>query len=144
MTIRTIYAVLPALALLTGCAMDGSEGSCEPGDADGVIGGKYTFEVTVDDDAFKPTILKAQNTATVTIVLTNAGTVPHGFGVRCIKTPNDTGCPTQSCFPDEATIEPIEPGEKTTTVFDIPRVEGIYPIYSSADDDVREAQFVDQ
>ena len=133
-----------AAALLLGCGTDGSDDLCQPGDADGVIGGKYTFEVTVDDDAFKPLILKAQNTATVTIVLSNAGTVPHGFGVRCIDTPNDTGCPTRSCFPDEATIEPIEPGDKATTKFTLPRVEGIYPIYSTADGDSQEAQFVNQ
>jgi len=137
------FACLPALALLAGCAMDGSTG-CEPDDADGVVGGKYTFEVTVDDDAFQPTILKAQNTATVTVVLSNAGTVPHGFGVECIKTPNDTGCPTKSCFPDEATIEPIEPGKSATTKFAVPRVEGIYVIHSSAAGDVEEAQFVVQ
>jgi hypothetical protein len=141
---RTIHAVLPLLALLTGCAMGGSEDACQPDDADGVVGGKYTFEVTVDDDAFKPIILKAQNTATVTLVLTNAGTVAHGFRVACISTPNDTGCPTKSCFPDEATIEPILPGKKASTKFAVPRVEGIYPISSGADGDVQEAQFVVQ
>jgi hypothetical protein len=138
-----IRAVLPFFVLLMGCGSSGSEDACQPGDADGVVGGKYAFEVTVDDGAFKPIILKAQNTATVTIVLSNSGTVAHGFSVACISTPNDTGCSTKSCFPDEATIEPILPGKKATTKFAVPRVEGIYPISSSADGDAQ-AQFVVQ
>jgi hypothetical protein len=137
-----LCAILP-LCVLSGCEADGSD-ACQAGDADGVVGGHYTFHVTVDDDAFKPVILKGQNTAEITLVLTNAGTVPHGFGVRCIATPNDTGCPTKSCFPDETTIDPIEPGKMATTEFKLPLVEGIYPIYSTADGDTHEAQFVVQ
>lgn len=141
---RAACAILPVLGLCLGCSDSGADGGCQPGDQDGVIGGNYTFKVTVDDDAFTPTILKAQNTATVTVVLTNAGTKPHGFRVHCIDTPNDTGCPAESCFPEAATIDPVAPGESARTKFALPRPEGIYPISSSARGDSQEAQFVVQ
>src|SRR5262249_38702726 len=139
--------VLMCLAAVLACGCSGSGSTsgdpCEP-DVDGVIGGKYRFEVTVSDDAFVPTILKVQNTATVTLELRNEGTTPHGFAVDCIKTPNDIGCPTRSCFPDEAKIDSLGPGDTASVKFAAPRVEGIYVIRSPVENDTQTAQFVVQ
>ncbi len=132
------------LLVASGCSDGTGDGSCQPADADGVVGGKYTFQVTVDDQGFTPAILKAQNTASVTVVLHNAGSSPHGFAVACITVPNDTGCPTRSCFPDPARIDPVAPGDSATAKFVVPLVEGIYPITSTADGDTQKAQFVVQ
>jgi hypothetical protein len=132
--------------VVVGCGGgDGGSGDpCKPDDADGVVGGKYTFDVTIDDTAFTPMILKAQNTAAITLNLHNTGDAPHGFSVGCIKTPNDNGCATKSCFPDGATVDPLDPGADATLKFTVPLVEGIYPITSSADGDTATAQFVVQ
>jgi hypothetical protein len=139
------------LAALSGCSGDGADQgkssaaeSCTPDDADGVVGGKYTFDVMVDDDGFSPMILKAQNTANVTVNVRDVGTSPHGFSVGCIVTPNDTDCPTKSCFPDAATVAPLDPGSDAKLKFTVPLVEGIYPITSTADGDTQKAQFVVQ
>jgi len=133
-----------ALAL-TSAACGGDEGeggACEPDDLDGVIGGDATFEVTVDDDAFSPRILTAQNQAHVTLTLTNGGSEARGFFVECLQTPNDDGCPTESCFPDEARLDPIEPGESLTIEFEVPVVEGAYTIVSAPGESQPSAQFI--
>jgi hypothetical protein len=127
-----------------GGAGTGAGGSCMPNDADGVVGGKYTFDVTVDDDGFSPMILKAQNTSSITVNLHNGGTTQHGFAVGCIATPNDNGCPTRSCFPGDASVDPVDPGADAMLKFALPLAEGIYPITSTAGGDVIKAQFVVQ
>jgi hypothetical protein len=134
-----------ACILFFGCSGPGESGDkCQPPDADGIVGTTKTVGVTVDDDGFSPTPITAQNFTKMTIELRNAGTKPHGFAVGCVATPNDTGCPTKSCFPDDARIAPIEPGEMATAHFAVPATEQIYPVTSTADGDEIEGQFVVQ
>ena len=131
------------LLVVSACSSDeASEDLCQPDDLDGVIGGEAEFEVTVDEAAFSPRILTAQNRATVTLTLTNAGSESQGFFIECLPTPNNDGCPTASCFSDDARIEPIAPGESTNVVFEVPIVEGTYSIVSAPDRDEPSAQFV--
>ena len=131
------------LLLLPACGSDGTpEDACQPDDLDGVIGGEVEFEVTVDDKAFSPRILTAQNRATVTLTLTNAGSEPQGFFIACLPTPNDDGCPTESCFSDDARIAPLAPGESSNVVFEVPIVEGTYSIVSEPGRVEPSAQFV--
>ena len=59
-----------------------------------------------------PKIVTTQNSSTITLTLTNEGTTPHSFVVDCLPTPNSDGCPTKSCFPSEAKIEPLAPGDR--------------------------------
>jgi hypothetical protein len=135
--------LISCCALLLACGSDAEPSDiCQPDDFDGVIGGSVTFELTVDDERFRPLILTAQNRATVTLTLSNAGTEPRGFFVECLPTPNDDGCATESCFPDAARIEPIEPGESATRVFEVPLVEGTYSIVSEPGQSEPSAQFV--
>jgi hypothetical protein len=101
-----------------------------PGDTDGIIGGCYAFDLTVDDSAFAPIILKAQNRAQVNLTLRNTGTKPHGFVLDCIPTPNTNGCPSQSCFAAGSTIGPLPPGGTASTTFVTPNPEGIYNFHS--------------
>ena len=139
------WSVLFALALSSAaCSSEDGAGEdvCEPDDLDGVIGGEVPFEVTLDDDAFSPRILTAQNRALVTLTFTNDASDARGFFVECLQTPNDDGCPTESCFPDESRIEPIEPGVTVTTEFDVPLVEGVYTIVSAPGETEPSAQFV--
>ena len=49
--------------------------------------------------------------------------VPH--------TPNDDGCPAESCFPREAALSAVEPGASATTEFVTPNPEGIYYYHSA-------------
>jgi hypothetical protein len=138
-------ASLFALALSSSaCGDDEGNGgdACAPDDLDGVIGGDVTFEVTLGDDAFSPRILTAQNRAAVTLTLTNDSSGARGFFVECLPTPNDDGCPTESCFPDEARIEPIEPGTSATAEFEVPLVEGAYTIVSAPGETEPSAQFI--
>ncbi len=139
-----VRSVILALALSSIACSDeeGSEDACTPDDLDGVIGGDVSFEVTLDDDAFSPRILTAQNRAFVTLTLTNASSEARGFYVECLQTPNDDGCPSESCFPDEARIDPIEPGESATTEFEVPIVEGAYTIVSAPGETEPSAQFI--
>jgi hypothetical protein len=130
---------------LAGCSGPGGSGDkCQPGDVDGIVGGKKTVGVTVDDDGFSPTPITAQNQTTMTIQLRNTGTKPHGFAIGCVATPNDNGCPAKSCFPGEARIDPVEPGGMGTARFVVPLVEQIYPVTSTAEGDAIEGQFVVQ
>jgi hypothetical protein len=109
---------------------DGGAGPCAPPDSDGVVGGCYVFDVTVDDTGFTPRILKAQNVGQVTLHLTNAGTRPHDFTMDCIAL-GYPGCPAQSCFPSKASIASVAPGGVATTTFVVPYVEGIYDFRSN-------------
>jgi hypothetical protein len=104
--------------------------TCQPDDADGVVGTSMTFDVTVDDDGFSPPILPAQNQTKVTLILHNTGTRPHDFVIDCMPTPNDVGCPMTSCFPPSAAIPAVEPGASATATFTVPNPEGIYYFHS--------------
>jgi hypothetical protein len=121
---------------------------CYP-DNDGINGGSYTIELTVDDDGFTASspdggtkdVISTQNDAQVTLTLTNAGTMPHGFEVECTNVcPSysnlPAGCSPLACFPSNSTIAPIAPGTSTTISFDTPTPDGlIYPFKSSAPGD---------
>jgi hypothetical protein len=111
--------------------------SCKPDDSDGLVGGCYVFELTVDDTGFSPIILKAQNRAEVTLTVTNAGSKAHGFAVDCLPTPNGVGCPPQSCFSPAASVDSIAPGDHATMTFATPSPEGIYNFRSGVADDAR-------
>ena len=109
---------------------------CFP-DTDGINGGSYVFDLTVDDTGFSKTILSTENDATVTLTLKNTGTKPHGFVVACTNvTPAyptvPAGCPDLACFPSNAFIAPLNPGESKTITFDTPTPDGLdYPFSSS-------------
>ena len=110
-------------------------------DADGLTGGPYTINLTVDDNGFSKTVLNTQNDATVTFTLTNSGTKPHGFVVDCASVttvyPNlPAQCPSMICFPSNSTIAPIAPGASTTIMFFTPTPDNIiYPFKSSEPSD---------
>jgi hypothetical protein len=125
---RSVAVLFPVLAIAS-CGSP-NRNVCQPDDADGVVGGSVTFEVTVDDLGFSPSILPAQNLTNVTLNLRNAGTRPHDFVVDCMPTPNDDGCPTSSCFPPSASIAAVEPGASAATTFITPNPEGIYYFHS--------------
>jgi hypothetical protein len=135
-----VYALLAVFAF--GCNDDGEKDSCQPDDADGQIGGDYDFEVIVNDEAFTPAILTTQNESEVVLQFTNEGSSPLGFFIECLPTPNDRGCATESCFPKDAEIEPLGPGESAKITFETPIVEGIYRIFPSEDGTMPEAQWV--
>ena len=137
------WLLLAGLALACSDPADG-EDECSLDDADGIIGGSYTFEVTVDDAAFAPLVLKAQNDSAVTLRLTNTGSTPHDLTFDCLPTPNDNGCPLESCFPDEANVPVVLPGESASVTFDTPLPEGIYDFRSSQDGDTQTGQFIVQ
>jgi hypothetical protein len=137
---RTASASGVCLLLATGCSNGSGDslpvaGGCTT-DQNGVQGGRDVFFVTVTDSAFsvggadsgsmQPNIT-IENGATVTLTLYNAGTVPHGLMVLCQDTPNGNGCPMQSCFPPDADIPAVQPGQSATTTFMAPLKEGAYP-----------------
>jgi hypothetical protein len=108
---------------------DDSGSPCAPPDSDGINGGCYAFDLTVDDTTFSPIILKAQNLGQVTLHLTNMGTKPHDFVVGCIPV-SYPGCPSSTCFPSAADIAPVAPGATATATFTVPNPEGIYTFRS--------------
>jgi hypothetical protein len=129
----------PALAL-TGCdSASNAGGPCSPGDSDGVVAIDAVLDLVATDTGFSPTILNAQNLSRVTLTLTNAGTRPHGFVVDCLPTPNASGCPSTSCFPDAAALAPLEPDARATAIFSTPNPEGIYTFRSDVPGDTRVA-----
>jgi hypothetical protein len=141
--------LLVALALCFGCASssdDHQDDACTPDDADGIISEPARLIVTVTDSDLKPKILTVQNSSDITLTLENNGTSPLGLAVDCLATPNHDGCPTESCFPADAKLEPIEPGESATITFVSPLVEGIYAFHSGLPDDTERAsgQFIVQ
>jgi hypothetical protein len=138
-------ATSEAAATLRGCGTEptGVDASvaeinmCFP-DHDGINGGSYTFDLTVDDTGFSKTILSTQNDATVTLTLKNTGTKPHGFVVECTNvTPAyptvPAGCPDLACFPSNAFIAPLNPGESKTITFDTPTPDQLNYPFSSSD-----------
>jgi hypothetical protein len=118
------------LSLVLACSSDRDDDVCKPDDADGIASVDITVALTIDDTSFQPSIVKTQNMSHVKLTLTNAGTKPHGFSVDCLPTPNSDGCPTSSCFPVEAKIDPIAPGQSAKVEFTTPAVEGIYTFRS--------------
>ena len=58
--------------------------SCFP-DNDSITAGTYNFDITVDDTGFSKMLLTTQNSAAVTLKLTNNGTKPHGFKVESAR-----------------------------------------------------------
>jgi len=119
---------------------------CTPDDADGIISEPAVLELTVTDREFAPKILTTQNSSDITLTLKNEGTTPHSFVVDCLPTPNNDGCPTKSCFPSEANVDPVAPGAEATIMFETPLVEGIYTFRSNVaeDTDLESGQFIIQ
>src|SRR5579864_7221256 len=115
---RGVLACIAVVACSSGST--GNQDTCGPPEADGTKGGHSTLVLEVNDVAFSPAVLKADNLATVTLTFTNTGTKPHGFAVRCMPTPNGNGCPSAACFPDAAKLGPIAPGASVTTTFVTP------------------------
>jgi hypothetical protein len=146
---RSIVFLLATAAATFACSGSDAKKNddlCTPDDADGIIDEPTPLFVTVTDSEFKPAILATQNSSEITLTLQNQGTTPHGFVVDCLPTPNQDGCPVQSCFPSEAQIEPLAPGEQKTVVFESPLVEGIYRFRSDVPEDAALAtgQFIIQ
>jgi hypothetical protein len=118
---------------------DDDDDSCFP-DNDGVTGntdGIYNFVLTVDDTGFSKMLLTTQNSAMVSLMLTNTGTKPHGFKVGCTSVtpayPNaPAGCPTTACFDASVSIAPLDPGKSATIMFETPVPDNlIYPFTSN-------------
>ncbi len=124
-----------ALTLFAAACACSSQQGLGGNDSDGVKGGDYTFQVTVDDSSFTPSILKAQNDANVTLTVTNVGTRQHDFVVDCQGS---------ACFPDAATIPPLAPDASATVTFQTPDTEGIYDVRSDLPGDTQSGQFVVQ
>jgi hypothetical protein len=143
---RALQAAAVSLSLVAGLARCASTQAapCGSGDQDGITGGSFTGDLVVDDDAFAPIILKSQNSAAVTLTLTNRGTKPHDLVFDCLATPNDNGCPQKSCFPDAASIGPLAPDASATTLFVTPKPEGIYTFHSDLPGDTQRGQYVVQ
>jgi hypothetical protein len=148
--LASVAIAIGACALTLHCGTDGTgttfgaSGICGEADSDGLTGGSYTEDLQVDDTAFAPIILKAQNLATVTLTLKNAGSRPHDFVVDCMPTPNDNGCPATSCFPDASAIGALAPDASATSTFATPNPEGIYTFRSDLPGDTQSGQFIVQ
>jgi len=141
--------LLAVAAFALACSSSGPEKNdqaCTPDDADGIISEPAKLLLTVTDSEFAPKILATQNTSEITLELKNNGTRPHSFVVDCLPTPNHDGCPSQSCFPSDAKVEPVEPGEAATIRFETPLVEGIYAFRSDLPEDsaLEPGQFIIQ
>ena len=144
MRARRIILIAAAALLSCGlavsrCASKKSTACAEVGD--GISGGAENIVIVVDDDGFHPRLVTAQDKAKVTLTVKNQGTRPHGFAVQCVPTPNHDDCPTESCFPDKATIGPIPPGGTATTTFVAPDLERLYPVRSTVRGDDVTGQF---
>lgn len=130
------------VGLAIGCSSNSSadgadSGRCAQPDQDGVIGGGFTFQVEISDTAFLPVILKAQNSGTVALTVKNTGSKPHDFVVKCLTV---AGC--IACFPDAATIAPLQPGASAMVTFTAPAQEGIYDFGSDVSGDAFAGQFI--
>ncbi len=143
------------LLLLLNCAAARSRTTTKaatPDDQDGIVGGNTKVLLNVSDTGYavggvksgstQPNI-SVQNSSSVTLTITNVGTTPHGFQIACIPTELPAGCPQQSCFADDTSIDAIEPGESVTITFDTPAVEGAYSFTSDpTGDEALIGQFV--
>jgi len=90
----------------------------------------------VDSGSTQPNVA-VQNRSNVTLKLTNVGTRPHSLYIACIPTGLPAGCPSMSCFPDDANIPALAPGDNATVTFATPAVEGAYQFTSNEDGDTR-------
>jgi hypothetical protein len=134
----TLWPLLLAAACSSGTADDDS---CNPDDADGVVGGTTTVLLSVNEDGYavggvdsgstQPNIA-VQNSSTVKLTITNTGTKPHGFLIACVPTGLPASCAQESCFPDDANVPVIDPGDSVTVTFTTPAVEGAYTFTSDA------------
>lgn len=132
-----------------GEAGDDGDDACQPDDQDGVVGGNNVVLMNVSDTGFavggvnsgsmQPNIA-VQNTSNVKLTITNVGTKVHSFYIDCRPSELPEGCPQTSCFPDEANIPAIEPGEKATVEFETPAVEGAYRFTSQEEGDTTEGE----
>lgn len=141
------FLLLAIAAFTFACSSDPekNDDACTPDDADGIISEPAAPTVTVTDTEFAPKIVTTQNSSQITLTLKNEGTTPHSFVVDCLPTPNSDGCPMKSCFPSEAKVDPLDPGDEATIMFETPLVEGIYKFHSDvAGDDDLTGQFVIQ
>jgi FtsP/CotA-like multicopper oxidase with cupredoxin domain len=130
------------LAVLgSACSSDAGDddNGCAPDDQDGVVGGTTKVLLNVSDTGYAVGGVKSgstqpniavQNSSSVTLTITNVGSTPHGFQIACIPTELPAGCPQESCFPDNTSIDAIEPGDSVTVTFDTPAVEGAYAFTS--------------
>jgi hypothetical protein len=129
------------------CITSGS-GSGDPckRDLNGVSGGSQVIDLTVDDMAFSVGAADSgsmqenvtlENGATVTLTMMNVGARPHDLVVQCQPTPNNSGCPMQSCFPTYADIPLLQPGASATRTFVAPFKEGPYLFTSDVDGDTQ-------
>jgi hypothetical protein len=138
--------LLVAAALSFACASSGEKtnDACTPDDGDGIISEPANPILTVTDSGFMPLIVTTQNTSDITLTLRNEGARPHSFVIDCKSTANSDGCPMQSCFPSEARIDALAPGDQATIMFQTPLVEGIYDFHSDLPEDAELAwgQFV--
>jgi hypothetical protein len=137
-------ATLAAMPACSGIETSGDQ--CMGGDQDGVSGGSIAVLMTVSDTAFAVGGLDSgsdqrniavQNSSSVTLTLANVGMQPHSFIVHCISTVPVAGCSDQSCFPLNANISALPPGQSATTTFVAPAVEGAYPFTSDEPGDTR-------
>ena len=110
--------------------------ACHPDDADGVIGGSFSLDVTITDTGFTPVVVQAQNSSTVKLTVHNTGTKPHSLVVGCITVP---GC--TACFPAESKVGALAPGASSTVTFTAPYLEGLYPVTSDVAGDTFAGQF---
>ncbi|HEX3777061.1 MAG TPA: hypothetical protein VHV51_21455 [Polyangiaceae bacterium] len=137
--------VLLGTLTLIACSSKSSD-SCNPGDQDGVVGtgSSFTVLINVSDTEFavggidsgstEPNV-PTQNLEPTTMTLTNTGTKPHDLKIACIPSGLPASCPAMSCFPDNANIPTLQPGESKTVMFTTPAVEGDYPFTSDLDGD---------
>jgi len=136
--------VLGLLAASACSSKSDDNDSCNPDDADGVVGGFSTVKLSVSDTAFavggvdsnstEPNIA-VQNSSVVKLTVTNTGTTPHSFKVACIPSDLPAACEQMSCFPGAANIPAIAPGDSVTVTFATPAVEGAYQFSSDEDGD---------
>ena len=139
--------LLFGLLLASGCNGGDNADSCNPDDQDGVVGSTDTVTVLlnvsdqgyavggVDSGSTEPNIA-VQNLSNVTLTLTNVGSKSHSLHIACIPTGLPAGCPAMSCFPDNANIPALAPGDSATVMFATPAVEGAYQFTSDEDGDI--------
>lgn len=130
-------AACPWFVAVMACSSNTNGDSCTPSDQDGVLGGPNdsVVLVSVSDTAFSvggvdsgstARNIAIQNSSKVTLTLTNVGTKPHDLVIQCIPTGLPAGCPAISCFPKNANVPSVPPGQNATTTFTVPVFEGAY------------------
>ena len=138
-----------------GSSASGDDGGDCYADNDGVNNVPSLIDIVVTDtgfyagsadagadlDAGMKTVVTTQNSSTIQLTLTNAGTMDHGFAVVCTSVlpsyPDlPPGCSSMACFPGGSTIAPIAPGASKTVTFVTPVPDNlIFPFKSTASGD---------